>query len=124
MRAHLDGFLQVHARVSDDAEQIVEASHLLHQNGVHALVVAGGEVQHDQLQVKVGRQLAEDVGGHLEHHVVRRLGVAARRAGLIRGREAESRGPDRKDPPPPARHFHMENGKFGKKASYVHVSLG
>lgn len=87
---HLYGLLNVAAGVSDGAEQVVEAAHLLHQNGVHALLVAGGEAPQRGLQVEVCRQLAQDVSCHFKHHVVGGFGVSACRAGLIRDTEWRS----------------------------------
>lgn len=75
--AYLYGLLNVDAGVSDGAEQVVEAAHLLHQHRVHALIVAGGKAPHRCLQVKVSRQLAQDVSCHFKDHVIRGFGVSA-----------------------------------------------
>lgn len=70
LRAYLYGLLDVYTGVPDGAEQIVEAAHLLHQHRVHALIVAGGKAPHRCLQVKVLRQLAQDVSCHIKDHVI------------------------------------------------------
>lgn len=87
---YLYGLLNVDARVSDRAEQVVEATHLLHQHCVHALVVAGRKAAHCCLQVKVFRQLTEDVSCHFKDHVIWGFGICAWRAGLIRDRAQQS----------------------------------
>lgn len=87
--AYLYGLLNVDTGVSDGAEQVVEAAHLLHQHCVHALIVAGGEAPHHCLQVEVCRQLAQDVSCHIKDHVIWGFGVSAWRAGLIRDTERQ-----------------------------------
>lgn len=82
--AYLYGLLNVNTGVPDGAEQVVEAAHLLRQHRVHALIVAGGKAPHHCLQVKVCRQLAQDVSCHIKDHVIGGFGVSAWRAGLIR----------------------------------------
>lgn len=68
--AYLYGLLNVNTGVSDGAEQVVEATHLLHQHCVHALIVAGGKAPHRRFQVKISRQLAQDVSCHIKDHVI------------------------------------------------------
>lgn len=87
---YLYGLLDVDAGAPDGAEQVVEAAHLLHQHGVHALLVAGGVAPQRRLQVEVRRQLAQDVGCHFKHHVVCGFGVSASGARLIRDTERRS----------------------------------
>ncbi|MEQ2312799.1 hypothetical protein AMECASPLE_034916 [Ameca splendens] len=90
MCIYLYGLLNVDAGFPDGAEQVVEAAHLLHQHSVHALLVAGRKAPQRGLQVKVCRQLAQDISCHFKHHVVRGFGVSACRAGLIRHTERQS----------------------------------
>ena len=79
---YLDGLPHVGQRVADHLEQPVESDHLLHEHGVHALLVGRGELPQHGLRVKVLGQLAEDVSRHLVHHLVRRLATSRRGAGL------------------------------------------
>lgn len=74
---YLYGLLNVDTGVSDGAEQVVEAAHLLHQHCVHALIVAGGVAPHCFFQVKISGQFSQDVSCHIKNHVIRRSGISA-----------------------------------------------
>lgn len=57
-----DRLLQVHEAVPDRLQELVESAHLLHQHGVHTLLIARGVFLQRYHQVVILRQLRQDVG--------------------------------------------------------------
>lgn len=70
---YLDGFLNIDARFSYGHQQLIEPSHLLDKDRVHALSVGRGVPPHCRLNIKVVWKFAQDVTGNLVYNFIRRL---------------------------------------------------
>mmetsp|Transcript_36233 Transcript_36233/g.69475 ORF Transcript_36233/g.69475 Transcript_36233/m.69475 type:complete len:429 (-) Transcript_36233:349-1635(-) len=73
----LDGLLDVGQTVADNGDEVVDARALLHQDGVHAVVVVLRVGPLHRLAVKVGLDARGDVHRHLANHLLLALAGAA-----------------------------------------------
>ena len=71
--SNLDGFSDVDEGVANGDEEFVEATHLLHEDGVHALVVVGRVLPVGAVDVVVLGKFRQDVGSYFVHDLVCRL---------------------------------------------------
>ena len=85
----LDGFPDVDERVFHDIVELVESTHFLHEDRIHALFVLGRVSPESRLSVEGLRQLIEDVVSHFVHNLVGRFPTTRGRFSLQHTNRAE-----------------------------------
>lgn len=67
---YLDCFLDIDARFSYGYQQLIEPSHLLDEDSVHALGVGCWVSPHGSLDIEVVWKFTQDISSHLIYHFI------------------------------------------------------